>query len=62
MKTTKKSSKRAAIIAMAAITGASIAQESAAAKAAMADMKAEYGNDNVCAIEYTWDPFDGVYA
>lgn len=59
---TTKKSKKAAIIAMAAITGASIAQETAAAKAAMADMKAEYGNENVCAIEYTWDPFDGMYA
>lgn len=53
--------KKAIIVAMAAMTGSSIAQESAAMEAAMQDMQAEYGNDEVC-MEYTWDPFDGMYA
>lgn len=56
---TKKSSK-AIVIALAAATGASVSSISAAEQQAMADMQAE-GMD-VCAIEYTWDPFDGLVA
>lgn len=62
MKTRKTSTKRATIIAMAAITGATIAQECAAARAALSDMKDEMGRDNVYSINYTWDPFDGFCA
>lgn len=58
---TKKSSK-AIVIALAAATGASVSSISAAEQQAMADMQEEFGKENVCAIEYTWDPFDGMYA
>lgn len=55
--------KRATIIAMAAIAGASVSQTSAAARQALADMRDEMGKDNhVYSIEYTYDPFDGFYA
>lgn len=51
--------KKAIIVAMAAITGATIAQESEAMQVAMQDMQAE-GMD--ITLEYTWDPFDGMLA
>ena len=51
--------KKAIIVAMAAITGATIAQESKAMEAAMQDMQAD-GMD--VTLEYTWDPFDGFCA
>lgn len=55
--------KRATIIAMAAIAGASVSQTSAAARQALADMREEMGKDNhVYSLNYTWDPFDGLYA
>lgn len=59
---TKANAKRAIIGAMAVITGATFAQENAAARAAMADMQKEYGIHNTYAIEYTWDPSDGMIA
>lgn len=52
--------KKAIIVAMAAITGATIAQESEAMRVAMQDMQAE-GMDTTIA-DYTWDPFDGFCA
>lgn len=58
--TTKK---RATIIAMAAIAGASVSQTSAAARQALADMRDEMGKGtHVYSLNYTWDPFDGLYA
>lgn len=55
--------KRATIIAMAAIAGASVSQTSAAARQALADMREEMGKDNhVYSVQYTWDPFDGMLA
>jgi len=55
--------KRATIIAMAAIAGASVSQTSAAARQALADMREEMGKDtHVYSVQYTWDPFDGLYA
>lgn len=63
--TAKKRAKRttkAIIVAMAAIAGTNYAQASAAARAAMADMKDEMGKGNVYSINYTYDPFDGVLA
>ena len=67
MKATKKiastAKKRATIIAMAAIAGASVSQTSAAARQALADMREEMGKDtHVYSLNYTWDPFDGLYA
>lgn len=59
MKTRKA---KAIIVAMAAVTGASVSATNAAAKAAMADMKEEFGNDNVVGLEYTYDPFEGMWA
>ena len=54
--------KRATIIAMAAIAGASVSQTSAAARQALADMREEMGKDtHVYSVQYTWDPFDGLY-
>lgn len=53
--------KKAIIVAMAAITGTTIAQESKAMKAAMRDMQAE-GMDIQHELTYTWDPFDGLLA
>lgn len=62
-KTMASTAKRATIIAMAAIAGASISQTSAAARQALADMRKEMGKDNhVYSLNYTWDPFDGLYA
>ena len=55
---TKKA--KAVVIALAAITGTTIAQESRAMEIALADMKAE-GMD-VTVADYTWDPFDGFCA
>ena len=55
--------KRATIIAMAAIAGASVSQTGTAARQALADMRQELGKDtHVYSIEYTYDPFDGFYA
>lgn len=55
--------KRATIIAMAAIAGASVSQTSAAARQALHDMREEMGKDShVYSLNYTWDPFDGLYA
>lgn len=66
MKTTKNmasTAKRATIIAMAAIAGASVSQTSAAARQALADMREEMGKEaHVYSLNYTWDPFDGLYA
>jgi len=67
MATTKKmastAKKRATIIAMAAIAGASVSQTSAAARQALADMREEMGKDtHVYSVQYTWDPFDGMLA
>lgn len=64
MKPTKKT--KAIIMAIAAATGTSVAQNDvaqieAAAKKAMADMKASLGTD-AYSISYTWDPFDGILA
>lgn len=55
--------KRATIIAMAAIAGASVSQTSAAARQALHDMREEMGKDtHVYSLNYTWDPFDGMIA
>lgn len=54
----KKTKKTALIVAMAAVTGTTI--ESKAMQAAIADMQAEYGRENIC-VDYTWDPFDGMF-
>ena len=55
--------KRATIIAMAAIAGASVSQTSAAARQALHDMREEMGKDtHVYSVQYTWDPFDGMLA
>jgi len=67
MATTKKmastAKKRATIIAMAAIAGASISQTNAAARQALADMREVFGKDtHVYSLNYTWDPFDGILA
>ena len=67
MATTKKmastAKKRATIIAMAAIAGASISQTNAAARQALTDMRKEFGKDgHVYSLNYTWDPFDGILA
>jgi hypothetical protein len=51
--------KKAIIVAMAAITGATIAQESEAMKVAMQDMAQEYGDS---AIIIDINPFDGFCA
>jgi len=53
---------KAIIIAMAAVTGATVSQESAAARKAMQDMRDEFGKANTFALNYTWDPFDGMCA
>lgn len=61
--TVSTTKKRATIIAMAAIAGASVSQTSAAARQALADMREEMGKDNhVYSVQYTWDPFDGMLA
>ena len=56
-KRANKSGKTALLVAMAAITGSTIAQESEAMHAAMQDMKAD-GH----VIQYTYNPFDGILA
>ena len=61
MATKKSSSKKAIVIALAAATGASVSSICAAEQQAMLDMQEEFGEENVC-LEYTWDPFDGMYA
>ena len=53
---------KAIIVAMAAITGASVSQTNDAAQAALADMQQEFGADDVATLEYTYDPFDGMWA
>lgn len=53
--------KRAKIIAMASIAGASVAQTTAAATQALADMR-ESMEGHVYAVQYSWDPFDGFCA
>lgn len=58
----KRASMKNVIVAVAAVTGATIAQEAAAARAALADMKAEFGTDAVYGISYEYDPFDGLLA
>lgn len=60
-KSATKRAKRATLIAMAAIAGTSVSQMDAAARAAMADMKADMG-ENAFVVGYTWDPFDGMLA
>ena len=55
--TAKRANKKAIIVAMTALTGATIAQETAAYEQAMRDMK-----QDGTVINYTWDPFDGLYA
>jgi len=54
--------KRATIIAMAAIAGASVSQTSAAARQALADMRKQGDLGHVYSVQYTWDPFDGMLA
>ena len=58
--TAKKSAKSAIIIAMAAIAGTNYAQEQAAMRAAMQDMKQD--GEKMFSVNYTWDPFDGLLA
>lgn len=55
--TAKRANKKAIIVAMTALTGATIAQETAAYEQAMRDMK-----QDGTVINYTWDPFDGMLA
>ena len=57
----KKNFKKATIVAMATITGATMAQETKAMNVAMHDMQREYGK-NAILVEYTWNPFDGMLA
>ncbi|MBQ8713118.1 MAG: hypothetical protein IJ551_09925 [Prevotella sp.] len=57
-----KTKKTAIIVAMAAISGTTVQEANAAAQAALADMQQEFGRENVCALEYTWDPFTGMLA
>lgn len=56
----KKQIKKATIVAMAAITGATIAQESKAMEVAMQDMAQEYGESAVI-IDIN-NPFGGFVA
>lgn len=56
-RTAKRANKKAVIIAMTALTGATIAQETAAYEQAMRDMK-----QDGFTIQYTYNPFDGLYA
>lgn len=56
----KKQIKKATIVAMAAITGATIQSETQAMRAAFADMQAEYGEHAVI-IDIN-DPFGGFVA
>ena len=55
----KKQIKKATIVAMAAITGATIQSETKAMHAAFADMQAEYGEH---AVIIDINPFDGLIA
>ena len=55
----KKQIKKATIVAMAAITGATIQSETKAMQAAFADMQAEYGEH---AVIVELNPFDGFCA
>lgn len=55
--TAKRANKKAIIVAMTALTGATLAQETAAYEQAMRDMK-----QDGTVINYTWNPFDGLYA
>ncbi len=55
----KKQIKKATIVAMAAITGATIQSETAAMQVAMQDMADEYGKS---AIIIDMNPFDGFCA
>ena len=52
----KKSAKKAIVVSMAAL----------AAQTAIADLKAEFGEDYIpmdgTVMTYTWDPFDGLCA
>lgn len=52
----KKSAKKAIVVSMAAL----------AAQTAIADLKTEFGEDFIpmdgTVIDYTWEPFDGMYA
>jgi len=54
--TAKKSAKKAAVVSMAAV----------AMQAAIADLKAEFGNDYIpmdgTVLTYTYNPFDGMLA
>lgn len=56
-RTAKRANKKAIIVAMTALTGATLAQETAAYEQAMRDMK-----QDGTVINYTWNPFDGLYA
>lgn len=56
----KKQIKKATIVAMAAITGATVQSEMQAMQCAFADMQAEYGESAV--IVDMDDPFDGFVA
>ena len=58
-KLTIMKTKKAIIVAMAAITGATFAQEREAMQAAMQDMAQEYGKS---AIIIDINPFDGLIA
>lgn len=55
--TAKRANKKAIIVAMTALTGATLAQETAAYEQAMRDMK-----QDGTVINYTWNPFDGMLA
>ena len=55
----KRQIKKATIVAMAAITGATIQSETQAMQAAFADMQAEYGEH---AVIIDLNPFDGLIA
>ena len=57
VRTAKRANKKAIIVAMTAITGATLAQETAAYEQAMRDMK-----QDGFTIQYTYDPFDGMLA
>lgn len=58
----KRANKKAVIVAMAALTGSTFAQECAAMQKAMQDMRDEMGKDNVYSVNYVYNPFEGLYA
>ena len=59
----KSVKKTAMVMAMAAIAQVSIGEECAAARAAKQAMMDEFGSENVYPVlEYTYDPFDGMWA